>query len=269
MMGWNIELFLLVTCMRIMITAAETNVQDYDALQSLTGSWSNLPSSWDWNNADPCGSWDGINCSNSRIISIDLSYNSELTGHLPRNFGKLTQLKYLILVGCGFSGPIPDSIGSLEQLVFLSLNSNNFTGNIPPSIGNLKNLHWLDLSDNRLSGSIPVSKGTTPGLDLLVNAKHFHFGQNQLSGTIPSSLFSAGMSLIHVLFDKNQLTGSIPSTLGLVQTLQAVRFDRNSLTGTVPSNLNNLTQLNSLLLSNNKLTGPMPDLSGMNSLNYV
>ncbi|GAB4848579.1 hypothetical protein Ancab_003285 [Ancistrocladus abbreviatus] len=127
----------------------------------------------------------------------------------------------------------------------------------------------MDLSDNRLSGSIPVSKGTTPGLDLLVNARHFHFGQNQLSGTIPSSLFSSGMSLIHVLFDNNQLTGSIPSTLGLVQTLEAVRFDRNSLTGPVPSNLNNLTQLNSLLLSNNKLIGPMPDLSGMNSLNYV
>ncbi|GAB4848582.1 hypothetical protein Ancab_003287 [Ancistrocladus abbreviatus] len=36
-----------------------------------------------------------------------------------------------------------------------SLNSNDFTGNIPPSIGNLKNLYWLDLFDNQLYTCLP------------------------------------------------------------------------------------------------------------------
>ncbi|XP_038682114.1 probable leucine-rich repeat receptor-like protein kinase At5g49770 isoform X3 [Tripterygium wilfordii] len=205
----------------------------------------------------------------SELQTLDLSYNKGLTGSLPSSIGDLKKLTNLILVGCSFSGHIPESIGSLQQLVFLSLNSNRFSGTIPPTIGNLTNLYWLDLADNQLEGPIPFSKGTTPGLDMLVHAKHFHFGKNKLSGPIPPQLFSSNMALIHVLFDSNQLTGSIPSTLVLVQTLEVLRFDRNSLSGSVPSNFNNLTSLHELFLSNNKLSGPMPNLTGLNYLNSL
>ncbi|GKV31595.1 hypothetical protein SLEP1_g40272 [Rubroshorea leprosula] len=150
-----------------------------------------------------------------------------------------------------------------------SLNSNNFGGQIPPSIGNLSNLYLLDLTDNQIEGPIPVSNETTPGLDMLVNTKHFHLGQNQLSGEIPEQIFSSNMSLIHVLFDSNKLTGPIPSTLGLVQSLQVIRFDNNSLSGSVPSNLNNLTSLQELYLSNNNLNGSLPSFIGMSDLNNL
>ncbi|KAK9669757.1 hypothetical protein RND81_13G152600 [Saponaria officinalis] len=288
----KLVLFLALFCINGGYVAAQADSQDYVALTALTKDWGNLPLSW--TGADPCGSgWEGIACKNSRIVTItlssvgvtgqltgdlvsltelqilDLSYNTGLTGSLPSSIGKLTKLTNLILLGCGFSGIIPDSIGSLEQLVYLSLNSNKFTGRVPASIGNLKKLYWLDLSDNKLSGGIPVSDGTTPGLDLLVNTKHFHFGINQLSGPIPSSLFSTNLTIIHALFDNNNLTGSIPSTLGLVQTLEAVRFDRNSLSGPLPDNLNLLTHINELVLSNNAFTGLVPDLTGLDSLNYV
>ncbi|CAL5399078.1 unnamed protein product [Camellia sinensis] len=234
------------------------------ALNALKEIWKNTP--LNWVGSDPCGNgWEGIHCTNSRVTSItlasmgltgqlsgdiqglselqtlDLSYNSGLIGSLPQSIGNLTKLSNLILVSCGFSGPIPETIGSLQQLSILSLTSNNFSGPIPPSIGNLSNLYWLDLSVNKLSGTIPVS----PGLDMLVNAKHFHCGSNQFSGEIPSQLFNANMSLIHVLFDHNKLSGKIPSTLGLVKTLEI------------------------LFLSNNQLTGPFPDLTGLNSLNHV
>ncbi|GFY94370.1 leucine-rich repeat protein kinase family protein [Actinidia rufa] len=261
------------------------------ALKALKDVWNNTPPNW--LGSDPCSGWDGIRCTNSRVTSItlasmglmgqlsgdiqfltelqtlDLSYNKGLTGPLPSSIGNLKKLTNLILVGCSFSGPIPDTIGSLQQLLILSLNSNSFTGPIPPSIGNLLNLYWLDLADNKLSGTIPVSSGTTPGLDMLVNTKHFHFGNNQLSGGIPSQLFSSKMTLIHVLFESNQLNGIIPLTLGLVQTMEALRLDRNSLSGSVPSNINNLTHVNELFLSNNQLTGPFPNLTGMNYLNYM
>ncbi|XP_073226955.1 uncharacterized protein [Cicer arietinum] len=153
---------------------------------------------------------------------------------------------FRILAGCSFSGNIPDTLGNLTELSFLALNSNNFTGKIPPSLGKLSKLYWLDLADNQLTGPIPVSTSTTPGLDLLLKAKHFHFNKNQLSGSIFSKLFSSDMALIHILFYGNDLSGSIPSTIGLVNTVEVLRLDRNFLTGEVPSNLNNLIRINEL-----------------------
>ncbi|KAJ6715602.1 LEUCINE-RICH REPEAT-CONTAINING PROTEIN [Salix viminalis] len=281
--------FLLVASIQIY---TETYGDDSTVMSNLKHDWENTPSTWV--GADPCGgNWKGISCDNSRVINmtlaavgligqlsedisslselevLDLSYNTGLEGSLPPSIVNLKKLKLLKLVGCGFTGPIPESIGSLELLESLELGSNGFTGTIPPSIGNLSKLLVLDLFNNLLEGSIPVSSGTTSGLDMLVKTQHFHLGRNRFSGTIPDELFSSDMTPIHVLLHDNNLTGSIPSTLGLVQSLKAVRFEGNSLTGPVPSNLNNLTNVTTLILSNNKLTGPVPNLTGMAYLNYL
>ncbi|KAI9397106.1 hypothetical protein POPTR_004G232301v4 [Populus trichocarpa] len=281
--------FLLVASFQIY---TETYGDDFTVMSILKDAWENTPRNWV--GADPCGGkWEGISCHNSRVTSItlaavgltgelsgdisslseleslDLSYNTGLSGTLPASIVNLKKLKILKLVGCRFSGPIPELIGSLQLLESLDLNSNRFTGPIPHSIGNLSKLFLLDLSNNMLDGAIPVSSGTTSGLDMLVNANHFHLGGNQLSGTIPKELFRSNMTLIHVLLHDNNLTGSIPSTLGLVHTLEAVRFEGNSLTGPVPPNLNNLTTLKTLILSNNKFTGPVPNLTGMAYLSYL
>ncbi|KAL5097602.1 hypothetical protein RYX36_001929 [Vicia faba] len=205
----------------------------------------------------------------SELQILVLSYNKNLTGPLPAEIGNLKKLRNLQLINCGFSGPIPDAIGNLKQLVFLSLNSNRFSGTIPASIGNLSSINWLDLAENQLQGPIPISSGTTPGLDMLHKTKHFHFGKNKLSGTIPAQLFSSEMSLIHVLFESNNFNGSIPSTLGLVKTLEVVRLDNNSLNGPVPQNINNLTNVRELFLSSNHLSGSLPNLTGMNVLSYL
>ncbi|XP_058215919.1 leucine-rich repeat receptor protein kinase HPCA1-like isoform X2 [Rhododendron vialii] len=267
-MGPKIKVFLSLISIQVLIVAASTNSADVLALKSLMSGWTNTPPNWV--GSDPCGgSWEGISCTNSRVTSLDLSNNKGLTGTLPQSIGNLTNLSTLMLIGCSFFGLIPDSIGSLQQLTYLSLNSNNFSGPIPNSIGNLNILIWLDVTANQLNGTIPISKGTTTGLDMLVNTKHFHLGQNQLVGSIPSQLFNPNMQMIHVILDNNLLTDRIPYEMGNVQTLEVVRLNGNSLNGSVPANLNYLTSLSELYLANNNLTGVLPNLTGMDLLNYV
>nr|TKS12001.1 putative leucine-rich repeat receptor-like protein kinase [Populus alba] len=256
--------FLLVASFQIY---TQTHGDDFTVMSILKDAWENTPRNWV--GADPCGGkWEGISCNNSRVTSITLAAVG-LMGELSGDISSLSELEYLKLGGCSFYGPIPELIGSLQLLESLDLNSNRFTGSIPHSIGNLSKLIVLDLFNNLLDGAIPISSGTTPGLDMLVNALHFHLGRNRLSGTIPKELFRSDITLIHVLLHDNNLTGSIPSTLGLVHTLEAVRFEGNSLTGPVPSNLNNLTNVATLILSNNNFTGPVPNLTGMASLSYL
>ncbi|XLS43908.1 hypothetical protein HN51_000773, partial [Arachis hypogaea] len=206
----------------IHVISSYTDPQDAAVLRSLKDIWVNTPPSWDKSD-DPCGApWEGVTCNKSRVTSLglstmglkgklsgdiggltelrslDLSFNKGLKGSLSPEIGDLRNLNILILAGCSFSGSIPDALGNLSQLSFLALNSNNFTGKIPPSLGKLSKLYWLDLADNQLTGPIPVSTSTTPGLDQLLKAKHFHFNKNQLSGTISPKLFSSDMVLIHV-----------------------------------------------------------------------
>nr|POF11971.1 putative leucine-rich repeat receptor-like protein kinase [Quercus suber] len=277
----------------VIAVTANNATDDYLGLLSLKDELQNTPKSWE--GANPCGgSWELINCTNSRVTSIisismrlsgkltseiwwlselqilDLSHNIGITGQLPSSIGSLTKLVNL------FSGLIPDTIGNLKLLRVLSLNNNFFNGPIPASIGSLSQLYWLDLANNQLEGALPVSNATAPGLDMLLNATHFHLENNKLSGNVPPKLFHSSMILIHLILRSNNLTGGIPNTLGLVQSLEVIRFDRNSITGPVPSNLNNLVKVSELafgaLFSGTCPTitsGPIPNLTGMNSLNYL
>ncbi|KAK7834928.1 putative leucine-rich repeat receptor-like protein kinase [Quercus suber] len=257
MMGQWSKVLVLLLFIQFSVIAAVTNGLDSTALLSLTANWMNTPSNWV--GSDPCGGlWNII--------------KHEFDGSAIRRYRVIFRVTEftIILSNMNLTGQLSGDIGSFSELQNLSLNSNKFTGQIPNSIGTLSNLYYLDLTDNQLEGPIPVSdgNGTKSGLDMLLQTRHFHLGNNKLSGTIPPKLFNPNMNLIHVLFDSNNLNGSIPSTLGLVRTLQMVRFDRNSLSG-LPSNLNNLTNVIELSLSNNNLSGPMANLTGMNSLSYL
>ncbi|KAJ0098033.1 hypothetical protein Patl1_27875 [Pistacia atlantica] len=301
-MALRIKVFLLTLCIQILVIRAKTNPQEFAALNSLKNQWQNPPTNWVGD--DPCdSSWEGISCINSSVVSIVLS-GIDLRGNLPEDIQNLPELRKLDLSqNKGLTGALTPSIGKLTKLVSLlqlqwpdsrhirisntaghflilsvklfndilcrNLNSNSFSGPIPASIGNLTKLVLLDLTDNQLNGTIPVSNETSPGLDGLVNALHFHFGRNQLTGPVPLSLFSSGMKLIHVLFDNNNFPGNIPSSLDQAQSLQVIRMDNNSFTGTVDLNFTNFPNITTIHFSNNQLTGPMPNLTGVSSLRYV
>lgn len=107
------------------------------------------------------------------LMDLKMSRNN-LTGELPKSYGKLTNLQRLEIgmnklssIGgddvawdhltklefVDFSrnkieGPIPIKLASLEQLKILRLESNKFTGNIPDVLSRLQDLELIDLSKN-------------------------------------------------------------------------------------------------------------------------
>ncbi|KAG6675287.1 hypothetical protein I3842_15G093900 [Carya illinoinensis] len=262
-----------------------TDPHDATVLLTLKDAWKNTPPSWE-HSLDPCGlpGWEGVTCNNStyrvtalklstmglegklegdigeltELTTLDLSFNRGLKGSLSPQLGKLQNLTFLILAGCSFNGDIPYELGNLSNLVFLALNTNNLTGKIPPSLGSFSKLLWLDLAENMLTGSLPISTSKTPGLDLLSEARHFHFNKNKLSGPIPAKLFSSNMNLRHMNLALNQLTGTLPDLTQMMK-LNYLDLSNNSFKPSeAPTWFSSLSTLTTLVMENGSLQGSIP-----------
>ncbi|KAG6411813.1 hypothetical protein SASPL_129897 [Salvia splendens] len=171
-----------------------------DALHALRRSLTdpdNVLQSWDPNLVNPC-TWFHITCNQgNRVTRVDLG-NSNLSGHLVPELGKLEYLQYLELYKNNIQGEISAELGNLKSLISLDLYNNNISGKIPPSLGNLKSLVFLRLNDNKLRGPIPRTLAGISTLKVVsyravvaTVAEVADAGQdvsnNNLCGTIPSS----------------------------------------------------------------------------------
>ncbi|KAK6127159.1 hypothetical protein DH2020_039088 [Rehmannia glutinosa] len=133
-----------------------------------------------------------VGLSNLSFYDLDRDLgNSNLSGHLVPELGKLEHLQYLILkvdtLSCrelyknNIQGAIPTELGNLKSLISLDLYNNNISGKIPPSLGNLKSLVFLRLNDNKLSGPIPRALASISSLKVV------DVSNNNLCGTIPTT----------------------------------------------------------------------------------
>ena len=86
-----------------------------------------------------------------KVTKINLCF-LQLTGEIPKEIGKLINLKYLYLRDNQLTGEIPKEIGKLINLQGLYLHCNQLTGEIPKEIGKLTNLKYLYLYNNQLLG---------------------------------------------------------------------------------------------------------------------
>ena len=111
-----------------------------------------------------------------------LSYN-QLSGEIPEELGRLSNLQVLDFNGNQLSGEIPARLGNLINLRYLGLSQNELTGEIPRKLGSLSNLKSLQiLSQNRLTGEIPGE------LSNLTNLYQLYLSQNELSRCILQDL---------------------------------------------------------------------------------
>ncbi|GKV42712.1 hypothetical protein SLEP1_g50090 [Rubroshorea leprosula] len=88
------------------------------------------------------------------MSTLDMSCN-DLTGEIPQELEKFTQIRALNLSHNQLTGSIPVTLSRLSMIESLDLCCNNLSGNIPPELTNLNFLEIFNVSYNNLSGQIP------------------------------------------------------------------------------------------------------------------
>ena len=135
-------------------TSPETDREALIAIYNATDgdNWANNDS---WLSDAPIGEWEGVTTDdNGRVTELSLLQN-QLSGKIPPELGKLSNLTELFLSANELSGKIPPELGKLSNLTELFLHGNQLSGKIPPELGKLANLTALFLQDNDLSGCVP------------------------------------------------------------------------------------------------------------------
>ena len=105
-----------------------------------------------------------------------------MTGEIPPELGKLTNLDSLVLSGNQLTGEIPPELGKLTKLTRLLLDNNQLTGRLPPA---LRRLRLWDLTLD------PSIGGLSPELQGLVAQTAAWFGRVARSTAQPSDEIAA------------------------------------------------------------------------------
>ena len=220
----------------------------------------NWTNSTNWLSSAPLSQWEGVDTDNSgRVTELELADN-RLSGPIPGELGRLSNLESLYLQRNRLSGSIPAGLGDFSNLERLWLHSNQLSGTIPGELGRLSNLEDLSLYDNQLSGSIPAELGG------LANLQEMSLNDNQFSGPVPGELGRLS-NLESLYLQRNRLSGSIPAGLGDFSNLERLWLHSNQLSGTIPGELGRLSNLEDLSLYDNQLSGSIPaELGGLANL---
>ena len=204
-----------------------------------------------WLSGAPISEWEGVTTDdNGRVTELNL-WGNELSGEIPSELGRLSDLDTLVLSVNQLTGEIPPELGNLASLWSLHLYGNQLSGEIPSELGNIPYLSVLGLSANQLDGEIPPELGNLAYLTWL------GLGSNELSGEIPPELGNLA-KLTELDLSSDNLTGEIPRELGDLTNLKSLRLHRNQLSGEIPTELANLSKLEWLHLDHNQLRGEIP-----------
>ncbi|CAN1860809.1 Probable LRR receptor-like serine/threonine-protein kinase At1g06840 [Linum perenne] len=265
-------------CLLLLALADVTHPSEVSALlgvkKQLIDPMGNLEN---WSKGDPCTSnWTGVSCFYTNptdgylhVRELQL-LNMNLSGSLAPELGLLSGLNILLtpvsprdFMWNQLTGNIPKEIGKLSSLKLLLLNGNKLSGPLPAELGSLSRLNRLQVDENEISGPIPKSFAN------MSSVRHLHMNNNSFSGPIPSEL-SQLPSLLHVLLDNNNLSGFLPPELSKLPALRILQLDNNNFSGTqIPVSYGSFSGLLKLSLRNCSLEGVIPDFSNLTRLLYL
>ncbi|KAJ6980613.1 hypothetical protein NC653_028424 [Populus alba x Populus x berolinensis] len=224
----------------------------------------------------------------SRLVSLDLSSNSEELMLEPISFNKLahnlTQLRELYLGVVNMSMVVPSSLMNLSSsLSSLRLWYCGLQGELPDNFFRRSNLQSLDLSSNReLTGSFPPYNlsNAISHLDLSLTRISIHLEPHSISqlksvevmyligcNFVGSNLGLLGnltqlieLRLAEILdLSNNGFSGFIPQCLGnFSDGLSVLHLGANNLHGNIPSIYSEGNNLSYLNFNGNQLKGVIP-----------
>ncbi|CAL1363814.1 unnamed protein product [Linum trigynum] len=137
----------------------------------------------------------------SLSVNLDLSYNL-LSGPIPIQEGRLSNLASLDLSHNMLSGEIPSTLGSCISLESLYLGVNRLQGTIPSSLSSLRGIQLFDISTNNMSGQIPKFFQGMKQLQLL------NLCYNNFEGEVPSGGVLKNDSII-LIVGNSKLCGGV------------------------------------------------------------
>lgn len=121
----------------------------------------------------------------------------------------------------------------------------------------------INLSRNNLKGKLPQE------LKVLSDLRLIDFSRNGFTGQMPDALF-AGLPLLSFFYlQQNQITGTLPTSIGSMVNLESFQLFKNEIEGTIPAQMDSWTMVKTVALQENKLTGTIPYLAKLSSIEFL
>ena len=209
-----------------------------------------------WSVDTPISAWQGLTVAGTpRSVTALALRNKALTGSIPRELGRMSNLQKLDLRDNHLTGQIPVDLDSLSSLQELWLAGNQLTGCIPTELRGMSENDLAsvdlpfcdDLRDSCATGNAVPDAANNPGLVsdcyVLLSARDTLEGNSSLNWSAETPIttwdgVTVGGSPQHVtelVLQNKALSGTIPGQMGDLIGLEVMVLSRNELTGEIPA----------------------------------
>ncbi|KAJ9693308.1 hypothetical protein PVL29_012175 [Vitis rotundifolia] len=190
----------------------------------------------------------------SKLKMLWIGENSGLVWNVSSTWVPSFQITDLSMGSCNLGPSFPTWLRSQKELSFLDLSNASISGSIPKWFWNISlNLQYLILGDNQLQGTIPTSIGN------FCNLEYLDLGSNTLTGILSEEHFSKLSKLKTLRMDRNSgLVLNVSSTWVPPFQITKLRMASCNLGPSFPTWLRSQKEVSQLDLSNASISGSIP-----------